>query len=93
MKKLIEFLARIPKDKILHSYVGTLVAIASVNLFDAIGCNFGDTLGFSIMLVCIVGCFKELWDTKHEGTPEWQDAIATIIGGAIGLIVVIGFIL
>lgn len=60
-------------DKLAHFLAG--IAIAALLL------PFGFAAAFVGSLVAAVG--KELWDAQGHGTPEKNDAIATVLGGVL----------
>ena len=66
------------RDKLLHYTVGTLLYVATYWL-----------MGYWALVVVIVAAVgKEVYDkVSGKGTPEWLDAIATVIGGIICLII------
>ena len=68
---------KIPKDKQLHFMGGAILSVVFSFLFSPV-------IGFAI--TAIIGIAKEVvrdWYLKM-GTPEVMDAVATILGGAIG---------
>lgn len=93
MKKIIDFISNIPKDKLLHAYAGTIVAVVSMSIFSLIGLTWRDTVGFALLITTIVGCGKELYDINTDGCVEPSDFIATLCGGIIGAIISIPMIL
>lgn len=79
-----EIIKRIGLDKVLHFLAGMVIGFIGLVVFkSAIGV---------IVPVVVAGILKEMYDwvssvffgKKH--TPEWQDMIATWIGGALVLI-------
>lgn len=93
MKKIINFISSIPKDKLLHAYAGTIVVIVSMSIFSSIGLTWHDTVGFALLITTMVGCGKELYDINNNGYVETSDFIATLGGGLIGAIISIPMIL
>lgn len=63
----------LPADKPAHFLAG--IAIAAMLL------PFGFGPAFVGTLAAAVG--KELWDAQGHGTPEKNDAIATVLGGVL----------
>ena len=70
----------IPKDKLLHFVAGSIcsavVYLISGNLTLAIGASVA------------IGIAKEVYDSRGHGTVEMLDAVATVAGGAVGVILV-----
>ena len=68
----------IPKDKLLHFVAGsicsTIVYLITLNLTLAIGASV------------ILGIAKEVYDRRGHGTVEVLDAVATVAGGAVGVV-------
>lgn len=67
----------ISHDKLLHYVVGTIVyALCSM----LIGM-------YALIVVVVIAVGKEAYDyyTK-KGTPEVMDAVATVLGGVVGLV-------
>ena len=68
----------IPKDKLLHfvadSICATVVYLITGNLNLAIGASVA------------LGIAKEVYDSRGHGTVEVLDAVATAVGGAVGVI-------
>ena len=70
----------IPKDKLLHFVAGlicaTFVYLITLNITLAIGASV------------ILGIAKEVYDSMGHGTVEILDAVATAVGGVVGVILV-----
>jgi len=66
----------IPSDKQAHFFLGAAVA-STVALYS------NPLLGLGLCFVVAVG--KELYDATGRGTPEVWDAVATMLGGALVL--------
>lgn len=45
----------------------------------------------TILLCWWIGLMKETYDMAGNGTPEWNDVLATIIGGVCGNIITLIF--
>ena len=89
MKKIIRWLNGIKPDKLLHFIVGLLIAQISYALL-----SIGFTEWFSVLLAfgtaACVGGAKELIDwATDSGVPSLSDFLATLVGGAIGSLVVV----
>ena len=67
-----------PKDKLLHFVAGS---ICSAFVY-AITLNLTLAIGASVIL----GIGKEIYDSRGHGTVEVLDAVATIAGGVVGVI-------
>lgn len=87
MKKIIDFISNIPKDKILHAYVGTIICVLSTVLFNLLPLSWNEIICFSLAIVTIIGCGKEVYDSYNKGSVESYDIIATVCGGIIGIII------
>lgn len=87
MKKILDIIAKIKKDKLLHFICGAAAAQAvfSVLFFTSLPAWTVVTLTFISSV--LVGGAKELLDIKF-GTPSWGDFLATVLGGLAGTIVV-----
>ena len=68
----------IPRDKLLHFVAGS---ICSAFVY-AISGNLTFAIGASVAL----GISKEIYDSRGHGTVEVADAVATIAGGVVGVI-------
>ena len=66
------------RDKLLHYTVGTLLYATTYLLVGYL----------AIVVVTVVAVGKELYDkVSGKGTPEYLDALATITGGVVCLVV------
>ena len=70
----------LPKDKLLH-FVAGLICAAFVYL---ITLNLTLAIGASVIL----GIAKEVYDSRGHGTVEVLDAVATAVGGVVGVILI-----
>lgn len=69
---------QIPQDKLIHYVIGTLLYAATYLLVGYL----------AIVVVIVVAVGKELYDkVSGKGTPEYLDALITITGGVVCLIV------
>jgi len=70
----------IPRDKLLHFVAGSICAtyvyLITLNLTLAIGASV------------ILGAGKEIYDSRGHGTVEVLDAVATVAGGIVGVILI-----
>lgn len=65
----MDFLSKIPKDKLLHSFYGTLIylPISYVDSFIGLG------------IVAVIALSKEILDEKDYGGFDLSDIIATML--------------
>ena len=74
---MLDLLARIPDDKLRHYLVGSLAA--------AVGGLHSVAAGALLCAALAIG--KEVYDRlSKRGTPDWRDAVWTLVGGAITLL-------
>lgn len=68
----MDILNKIPKDKLLHFFVGSVILFLSLLFFNTL---------FSVSIVVLVAAIKEIIydDFYGKGTPELQDFIYTIL--------------
>jgi magnesium-transporting ATPase (P-type) len=88
MKKIINYLNSIAKDKYQHFAIGAVIAAVSIVFFAAL-LDFWLALLASMVTVAAVAKFKEHHDAKNGGFFDWQDFIATCTGGGVVWIAVI----
>jgi hypothetical protein len=84
MEKIFNFLTKIPKDKLLHFFLGSLISFPLILLFGF--------YGFLISIIIFAG--KEIiWDKIFKkGTPEIMDFIYSIIPAIMFIIIKLCFI-
>ena len=70
----------IQQDKIKHFLAGL---IASIVVYVA---TSNATIAFS--LSALLGIAKEVYDSQGHGTVEVLDAVATVLGGVVGVILI-----
>lgn len=70
----------IPRDKLLHFVAGS---IASIVVYAA---TFNVTIAVSFSTLLGIG--KEVYDSRGHGTVEVADAVATVLGGVVGAILI-----
>ena len=68
----------IPRDKLLH-FVAGLICSAAVYLITG-----SPIIAFSAS--ALLGIAKEVYDSRGHGTVEVLDAVATVVGGVVGVI-------
>lgn len=72
-------LPQLPQDKANHFIYGQLI-------FLVVAVVFGSFLGILATAVAAVG--KEVYDkVSKTGTKDWNDALATLAGGGVGLLI------
>ena len=78
MERLLNLFSTIPCDKLGH-------IVAGLSLY-AVGHFVSTMFGFVVVLCAAIG--KEVYDYWHRDThtPDIWDAVATVLGGTIGLI-------
>lgn len=78
--RLLNRLAAIQKDKLLHFITGTYIFMISALFFQ---------LWAALLIVAIVGALKEVYYDKilDKGTPELADFLYTLGGGLITFLI------
>ena len=68
----MDILNKIPKDKLLHFFLGSIILFLSLLFFNTL---------FSVTIVVLIAAIKEIIydDFYGKGTPEVQDFIYTIL--------------
>jgi len=89
MKRILRWLNDIKLDKLLHFIAGLLIAQISYALF-----SIGFVEWLSALLAfgtaaCIGGVKEMLDGVINDGVPSLSDFLATLIGGAIGSLVIV----
>ena len=80
IEKILAILNSIPSDKVAHC-LGGVVLFAIGQLF-----------GYGLFLAVLGAITKEIYDYFHPNhTPDWKDAVATILGGLLGYIIYLGY--
>ena len=69
MDKVIDWMSRIPKDKLLHSFYGVLIYI-TMSLIN---------LELALWAVVIIAMVKEFYDEYKYGRFDYMDILATVI--------------
>ena len=90
MNKLDSFfvwVAKIPKDKLLHVLFGMLFALGMMRIFCIFGLEYARA--WTVLSAVIIGLAKEIYDrfVNHERF-DCYDWLATIIGGLVVAILV-----
>ena len=68
MDKLVELMADIPKDKLLHSFYGVLIYLVAAVVSPM----------FGIIAVVVISVAKEVYDEIKYGGFDWVDIVATV---------------
>ena len=68
MDKLVELMADIPKDKLLHSFYGVLIYLVAALVSPM----------FGIIAVVVIAIAKEVSDEIRYGGFDWKDIVATV---------------
>lgn len=89
INRIISKLSKIQNDKILHSYVSTLITIISFMLFGLLSLDIVLTIGISIIFTLFIGFCKEYFiDYKLRNTQySNEDMIANCVGIGIGTLI------
>lgn len=72
----MNYLLKIPHDKLLHFAAGVLAYLA----FHFINAQVG------LIAALFVAVGKEVYDHKQDRKPDFNDALATMFGGIVGFI-------
>lgn len=83
MKAFEEFMARFGDDKTQHSVGGVMIGAVVFPAFMLAGFDVETSGHIAMGVVAAVAIGKEVRDGKGFGTRSWQDAFATISGGAL----------
>ena len=88
IEKIIAFIVRLlPQDKLLHIFAGQLIAALFLGLFFALHLPVWIACVLAFLFAAGAGIGKEFYDKKHRGhSVEWQDAVATAVGGLIAVL-------
>jgi hypothetical protein len=78
----------IPHDKALHCLGGTLLFASIYTLAFVYGLPLPLAAIAAIAICTFIAIAKELYDAAHPQThtADWRDAVATIVGGGLGLL-------
>ena len=68
MSKVLNYLASIPHDKLLHSFYGILIYVVA-SLVSPM---------FGIIAVVVIAIAKEVYDEIKYGGFDWVDIVATV---------------
>lgn len=87
VSRIKQWLYGIKADKLLHFIVGLLVAEVVSGALSHFARLYALIVGLVVSV--IAGYLKELWDSKHGGVSSDKDFLATIIGGAVGTLLML----
>ena len=89
MKNIIKFFDKIPQDKLLHSYISTILTTICYFISNFF-CSANYAIILGAVIVLIIGIIKEIIDLFIPGRDaNFNDIIADLIGIGIGIIVII----
>ena len=69
MSKVLNYLASIPNDKLLHIFYGVLIYLVAALISPV----------FGVIAVVVIAIAKEVYDEIVYGGFDWKDIIATIL--------------
>lgn len=69
---------KIPTDKLLHVETSAIIVVLISLLLP---------IWVAAIITLLIGVGKEIWDKYHNGTPEWKDILADVIGIGFGSLV------
>ena len=69
---------KIPTDKLLHAETSAIIVVLISLLLP---------IWVAAIITLLIGVGKEIWDKYHNGTPEWKDILADVIGIGFGSLV------
>lgn len=81
MKKLLNFMKNIKKDKLLHFFWGTIISAPLIYFFGV--------FGFFISFVLIIA--KEVYDSKTKGNVELLDVVFGLVPAILFLLMKLNF--
>lgn len=87
IEKIFNLLAKIPADKLLHSYIVLIIGVATYDVFELFLSMWWSVLAAAIVSTTGI-IWKEIYDSKHNCTHnvEFMDIVAGYIGLIIGLL-------
>lgn len=88
MKKIINYLNSIAKDRYQHYDLGVVIAAVTLVAF-ALWLGFWWALPISMAAVVMAAKLKERYDAKNGGYFDWTDFVVTCAGGATVWIVAV----
>ena len=89
MRNMIKFFDKIPQDKLLHSYISTILTTICY-FISHFFCSVTYAIILGAAIVVIIGILKEIIDLFiPRRDANFNDIIADLIGIGIGIIVII----
>ena len=88
IKRFIFRLAVISTDKYLHFICGLIIAQVVTQLLDR-RLPWWAASALGLLAAVVAGVAKEYYDKKHGELPECQDALATALGGLLGILLLL----
>lgn len=87
IEKIINLLANIPSDKLLHSYLSLIIVLIIFDICENF-CNMWISILISCGITIIFMALKEIYDSKNKDIHivEMKDIIAGIGGIILGLL-------
>jgi len=85
IKRIIFKLAAISTDKYLHFICGLIIAQVVAQLLGH-RLAWWTVFALGFLAAVMAGIAKEYYDKKHGELPECQDALATALGGLLGIL-------
>ena len=71
---------KIQEDKLMHGIAGFI--------FGLFICFMAKSCALALLAAVILGILKEIYDHFDHGTVEVLDAVATVLGGVVGVILI-----
>lgn len=85
MKKILELISKLQKDKWMHFGVSTVLA-AAIKLFASIFIpSYLYLFSIAFLVTVVIGAMKEIYDKRTgKGSPELSDFVADVLGAIVG---------
>lgn len=85
MKKIYNYICKIPRDKWMHLCVSAMIAVVLKHSFLVLDVPYAVHMSF--LATITIGVLKEVYDkTTGKGTPEFKDFVFDVIGAIIGVL-------
>ena len=87
IEKILKWFAKIPNDKLLHSYLVLVISLICYNILELFMQNVW-TIIITVLIATTVMIWKEWYDSKHNCTHsvEVMDIVAGYLGLVLGLL-------
>ena len=87
IEKILKWLAKIPNDKLLHSYLVLVISLICYNILELFIQKIW-TIIITVLIATTVMIWKEWYDSKHNCTHsvEVMDIVAGYLGLVLGLL-------